>query len=70
MVTLRTGQPCPDSIVALWKDLDAPRLELQHLSEVETGKLLESVLDGEIAPKLSAGRSRRATGTSSTCESS
>ena len=52
VVTVRAGERCPDSIVALWKDLEAPRLELQQLSEAETGQLLEAVLDGEVDPSV------------------
>jgi DNA-binding CsgD family transcriptional regulator len=50
VATVRAGEPCQDSIVALWKDLECPRIELQQLSEDETGSLLESVLGGEVAP--------------------
>jgi DNA-binding CsgD family transcriptional regulator len=53
IVTVRTGEPCPDPIVALWKDDLAARLELQALSAVETGRLLETVLEGPLD-----GRSR------------
>ena len=49
VVTVRAGEPCPDSIVALWKDLDAPRVELQQLSEDETARLVEAALDGVVA---------------------
>ena len=52
VVTVRAGERCPDSIVALWKDLEAPRLDLQQLSESETGQLLEAVLDGEVDPSV------------------
>jgi hypothetical protein len=30
VVTVRAGSPCPDPIVALWKDLEVSRLELQR----------------------------------------
>jgi hypothetical protein len=46
LVTVRVGERCPDAIVALWKDLEAPRLELQQLSEDETAELLEAALGG------------------------
>lgn len=52
VVTLRTGEPCPDSIVALWKDLGTSRLELQDLSVDETGGLLEAALGGEVATSV------------------
>jgi DNA-binding CsgD family transcriptional regulator/tetratricopeptide (TPR) repeat protein len=52
VVTVRAGEQCPDSIVALWKDLETPRLELQQLSEDETAELLEAALGGEPAPGM------------------
>ena len=52
VVTVRAGERCPDAIVALWKDLEAPRLELQQLSRVETAELLERALGGELAPDV------------------
>ena len=52
VATVRAGEPCPDSIVALWKDLSAPRLELQQLSADETGELLEAALGGDVARGL------------------
>jgi DNA-binding CsgD family transcriptional regulator len=52
VVTVRTGERCPDAIVALWKDLEAPRLELQQLSKDETADLLERALGGELAPDV------------------
>jgi DNA-binding CsgD family transcriptional regulator len=50
VVTVRAGERCPDPIVALWKDLEVPRLELQPLSEEEVALLLERALGGEVAP--------------------
>jgi DNA-binding CsgD family transcriptional regulator len=52
VATVRAGERCPDSIVALWKDLEAPRLELQQLSADETAALIEAVLGGEVAPEV------------------
>jgi DNA-binding NarL/FixJ family response regulator len=52
VVTVRAGEPCQDSIVALWKDIGAPRLELQQLSEAETAVLLGAVLGGEVEPTV------------------
>jgi DNA-binding CsgD family transcriptional regulator len=48
VATVRSGKRCPDPIVALWKDLGAPRLELQKLSADETAELLERVLEGTL----------------------
>jgi DNA-binding CsgD family transcriptional regulator len=53
LATVRAGERCPDSIVALWKDLGAPRLELQQLSADETAALIETVLRDEVAPDVS-----------------
>lgn len=38
IATVRSGEPCPDAIVSLWKDAGARRIELQRLSDeaVET----------------------------------
>ena len=37
LVTLRSGEPVPDAVVSLWKDLGCEYLELQPLSLEETG---------------------------------
>jgi DNA-binding CsgD family transcriptional regulator len=52
VVTVRAGEPCPDSIVALWKDAEALRLELQQLSEDETSALLEAALGADVEPAV------------------
>jgi len=46
VVTMRTGEAVPDAVTALWKDEHLDRLEVQPLSETETGALLEAVLGG------------------------
>ncbi len=33
LATVRTGEPCPDAIVSLWKDAGAQRLELAQLEQ-------------------------------------
>lgn len=48
VVTVRSGRPPPDSIVALWKDGPAPLIALQALSRQEVESLVTSVLDGPI----------------------
>ena len=48
IVTVRTGEPAPDAVTALWKDAHLERLEVQPLSEPETRSLLETVLGGPI----------------------
>ena len=48
VATVRTGEPVPDAVVALWKDHDCEYLELQPLSLEETGLLVESVVGGDV----------------------
>ncbi|MFD2157193.1 LuxR C-terminal-related transcriptional regulator [Rhodococcus jostii] len=50
VVTVRTGEPVPDAISALWKDGHLQRIELQPLSEEETGELVTAVLGGPLDP--------------------
>ncbi len=44
VASVRTGEPAPDSITAMWKDETLGRLELQALSSEEVGHLLEAAL--------------------------
>jgi DNA-binding CsgD family transcriptional regulator len=48
VATVRTGEPLPDAVVALWKDHGVEYLELQPLALEETGLLVESVVGGEV----------------------
>src|SRR5205085_7434955 len=48
LLTLRTGEAVPDPITALWKEGVAERLEVQALSEVQTGELVADVLGGHV----------------------
>jgi DNA-binding CsgD family transcriptional regulator/type II secretory pathway predicted ATPase ExeA len=50
VVAVRSGEPCPDAVVALWKEGLATRLEVQPLSEPEMVALVEQALDGRLAP--------------------
>ncbi|MFD9669994.1 AAA family ATPase [Rhodococcus sp. NPDC059968] len=50
VVTVRTGEPVPDAVTALWKDGHLQRIELQPLSEQETGDLVATVLGGSLDP--------------------
>jgi DNA-binding CsgD family transcriptional regulator len=50
IATIRTGEPAPDAVTALWKDSLLRRMELQPLSRNETGSLLQAVLDGPVRP--------------------
>jgi len=54
VITVRTGEPTPDAVTALWKDGHLDRLEVQPLSEPETGALLEAVLGGPVDSASSA----------------
>ena len=46
IVTVRSGEPCPDAITALWKDRGALRLDLQPLSPADVARLLAAALPG------------------------
>ncbi|WP_187235953.1 AAA family ATPase [Actinomadura sp. HBU206391] len=48
VVTVRTREPAVDAVSALWKDGLLKRLEVQPLSDPETGALLEAVSDGPV----------------------
>ena len=60
VATVRTGEPVPDPIVALWKDHGCEYLELQPLSLEETGLLVESVVGGESTGRRSIDSGARA----------
>lgn len=47
-VSVRSGEPCPDSIVALWKDCYCVRLDLQALRDEEIAALVEAQLAGPV----------------------
>jgi DNA-binding CsgD family transcriptional regulator len=48
VATIRTGEPCPDAIVSLWKDAGALRLELGLLTAEETADLAEAIVGGPL----------------------
>lgn len=48
VVTLRAGKQVPDSIVALWKDGLAERLDVEALSEQEVAELLTRALGNQV----------------------
>ena len=52
LATVRSGEPCPDAIVSLWKDAGAERLELPGLSRVETDELVENIVGGPVEEGL------------------
>jgi hypothetical protein len=49
IATIRTGEPAPDAVTALWKDGLLRRLELQPLSRNESDQLLRVVLGGPVS---------------------
>jgi DNA-binding CsgD family transcriptional regulator len=48
LVTLRTGEPAPDTVTSLWKDDHLPRLDLAPLDVAETTGLVARVLGGPV----------------------
>jgi DNA-binding CsgD family transcriptional regulator len=50
LATVRTGEPAPDPVVALWKDGLAERVEVTGLSDEATAEFLAAVLDGPVDP--------------------
>jgi DNA-binding CsgD family transcriptional regulator len=48
VMTVRSGEPCPDAIASMWKDDGATRLELEALSRDETETLAERIAGGPI----------------------
>jgi len=48
VATLRTGEPAPEPVTALWKDGAAERLEVRALARTEVGELIEAALDAPV----------------------
>ena len=48
VVTLRAGEPAPDTVTSLWKDDHLPRLDLAPLDVAETTGLIAQVLGGPV----------------------
>lgn len=48
VATVRSGEPAPDAVRALWKDGVAERVDLQALSRAEVGRLLAAELGGAL----------------------
>ncbi len=48
VATVRTGEPAPDWVMALWKDGLARRLDLSPLSPATTAELLDHALGGPV----------------------
>ncbi|MGE0214705.1 AAA family ATPase [Mycolicibacterium sp.] len=55
ILTIRSGEPAPDAVTAIWKDHHLPRLELQPLSLAETTRLAEEVLTGPVHSRSARG---------------
>ena len=49
VVTVRAGEPCPDAVVALWKDGLADRVDLAPLDQHDTSELARVALGGRVA---------------------
>lgn len=49
IATIRTGEPAPDAVSALWKDAHLRRLDLQPLSRRQSDTLLEAALGGPVS---------------------
>ena len=48
VVTVCSGEPCPDAIQALWKDAGAQQLALGALDESQTDQLVEAIVGGPV----------------------
>jgi DNA-binding CsgD family transcriptional regulator len=48
VATLRTGEPAPEPVTALWKDGAAERMEVQALARTEVGELIEAALGAPV----------------------
>ena len=48
IVTVRSGEPAPDAVTALWKDQLCDRIELQSLSADEVARLTTEALGGVV----------------------
>jgi tetratricopeptide (TPR) repeat protein len=48
LLTLRSGEPAPDPITALWKDRIIERFDLLPLSPLEVEQVLIAALDGQV----------------------
>lgn len=62
LATVRSPDPTPDPVLALWKDGLAERIELAGLTTAAISELLEQVLDGPVDPATTARLARRCQG--------
>lgn len=49
VVAIRRGESVPDPITALWRDELVARIDLQPLSRLETGRMIETALGGRVS---------------------
>ncbi len=52
IMTVRSRQPCPDPVIALWKEGFCRRVELQQLSRAESAQLIAHSLPGIVDPAV------------------
>jgi ATP/maltotriose-dependent transcriptional regulator MalT len=52
VVTARDGEPAPDAVTALWKDLGVPRVRLDELDRDEIAEALAEALGGDVSSSL------------------
>jgi DNA-binding NarL/FixJ family response regulator len=62
LATLRTGEPAPDPVTALWKDGLVERLDVAPLGNESVRDLLEAVLDGPVETLTATRLWRRCAG--------
>lgn len=62
LLTVRSGEPAPDPVVALWKDTLADRVELGGLTASAVGEVLAWVLSGQVDEAAVADFARRSRG--------
>ncbi len=70
VVTVRTGEPAPEPVTALWKDELLVRIDVPELAFEDSARLVTEVLDGEVDGGTLAPSGRRAAGTPSSSASS
>jgi DNA-binding CsgD family transcriptional regulator len=52
LATVRDGEPVPDAIVSLWKDVGARRVELDGLGDKEIRGMIEAALEGPVEEEV------------------
>jgi DNA-binding CsgD family transcriptional regulator len=62
VATIRTGEPVPDAVMALWKEGLAERIDVGRLDERSIEEIAASVLGGEIDSQIAATIVDRADG--------